>query len=68
MRNVGGQQSPYRYTTRQYNYLITSELRRYTTSVPEIVDDMHGVFQSQSLQEILPSASPDTASKEGQVE
>ena len=58
----------YRYTTRQYNSLITSELRRYPTSVPEIVDDLHGVFQSQSLQEILPSASPDTASKEGQVE
>jgi hypothetical protein len=29
---------------------------------------MHAVFQSPNLQEIFPSASPDTASKGGEVE
>jgi hypothetical protein len=58
----------YHYTTRQYKCLITSELGDRPTCVPEILGEMHGVFQSPNLQEISPSASPDTASKGGQVE
>ena len=58
----------YRYTTRQYKSLITSELGDCPTCVPEILGEMHGLFQSPNLQEIFPSASPDTASKGGQVE
>jgi hypothetical protein len=58
----------YRYTTRQYKSLITSELGNRPTCVPEIVGELHGVFQRPNLQEIFPSASLDTASKGGQVE
>jgi hypothetical protein len=58
----------YRYTTRQYKSLITNELGDYPTCVPEILGEKHAVFQSPNLQEIFPSASPDTASKGGQVE
>jgi hypothetical protein len=58
----------YRYTTRQYKYLVTSELGNYPTWVPEILGEMHGVFQRPNLQEIFPSASPDTASRGGRVE
>ena len=35
---------------------------------PRNQGEMHGVFQSKNLQEILPSSSPDRASKGGQVE
>ena len=58
----------YRYTTRQYKSLITSELGDCPACVPEILGEMHAVFQSQNLQEILPSSSPDTATKGRQVE
>jgi hypothetical protein len=58
----------YHYTTRQYKSLITSELVDCPTCVPEILGEMHGVFQGSNLQEIFPSASPDTASRGGQVE
>jgi hypothetical protein len=57
----------YRYTTRQYKYLITSDLGDCHTWIPEILAEMHGVFQSPNLQEIFPSASLDTASKGGEM-
>ena len=49
----------YRYTTRQYKSLIINELGDCLTCVPEILGEMHGVFQSSNLQEIFPSANPD---------
>jgi hypothetical protein len=58
----------YRYTTRQYKSLIINELGDCPTCVPEIWGEMYGVFQSPNLQEIFPSANPDTSSKGGQVE
>jgi hypothetical protein len=38
------------------------------TCVPEILGELHGVFQSPNLQAIFPSASAETASRGGRVE
>ena len=58
----------YRYTTRQYKSITINHLWDRPTSVPEIFGDEHGVFHGLKLQEIFPSASPDTAAKGGQAE
>jgi hypothetical protein len=53
----------YRYTTRQITILSPANYEDVPQTSPKSGLTMHGVFQSQNLQEILPSASPDTASK-----
>jgi hypothetical protein len=58
----------YMYTIGQYKHLTTNYLWDCPTSVPEIFGDEHGVFHGLKLQEIFPSASPDTAARGGQAE
>jgi hypothetical protein len=50
----------YRYTTRQCNYDIINVLRNSPRSIPEILEDLFGVFHRVRLQQIHKSASPDT--------
>ena len=58
----------YRYTTRQYKSLSTSNLHECPTFVPETLGELDGLFQSPNLQEIFPSASADAASRGGRAE
>ena len=53
----------YRYTTRQYKVILSPVSYQLSHICPQILGEMHGVFRSPNLQEIFPSASPDTASK-----